>query len=86
MDFKTFEKELYNWFAPRLVKAKGNDNDYDEDTTCMAFFLEQAYRGVIFNVFEGQTIEDTCQRLLADIDALEQYFIVAFSCMNYPKE
>ena len=69
MDFKTFSRNLASWLNDRFRKEP---KDYDD--IIIEFFLCRVYRGIIENVFEAQPIEDVCEWLLNDEDALEMYF------------
>lgn len=69
MDFKTFSRNLASWLNDRFRKEP---KDYDD--IVIEFFLCRVYRGIIENVFEAQPIEDVCEWLLNDEDALEMYF------------
>ena len=79
MDFKTFSKSLARWLNDR-VKEFEEFKDYDYINIVIEFFLCRVYRGIIENVFEAQPIEDVCEWLLNDEDALEMYFSQAVEC------
>ena len=75
MDFKTFSRNLASWLNDRFRKEP---KDYDD--IIIEFFLCRVYRGIVENVFEAQPIEDVCEWLLNDEDALEMYFSQAEEC------
>lgn len=79
MDFKSFSKSLASWLNDR-VKEFEEFKDYDYINIIIEFFLCRVYRGIIENVFEAQPIEDVCEWLLNDEDALEMYFSQAVEC------
>ena len=74
MDFKTFSRNLASWLNDRFRKEFKEIEDYDYINIIIEFFLCRVYRGIIENVFEAQPIEDVCEWLLNDEDALEMYF------------
>lgn len=75
MDFKSFSRSLAIWLNDRIRKES---KDYDD--IIIEFFLCRVYRGIVENVFEAQPIEDVCEWLLNDEDALEMYFSQAMEC------
>ena len=79
MDFKSFSRSLAIWLNDR-VKEFEEFKDYDYINIVIEFFLCRVYRGIIENVFEAQPIEDVCEWLLNDEDALEMYFSQAVEC------
>ena len=79
MDFKSFSRSLAIWLNDR-VKEFEEFKDYDYINIIIEFFLCRVYRGIIENVFEAQPIEDVCEWLLNDEDALEMYFSQAEEC------
>lgn len=79
MDFKTFSKSLARWLNDR-VKEFEEFKDYDYINIVIEFFFSRVYRGIVENVFEAQPIEDVCEWLLNDEDALEMYFSQAVGC------
>ena len=79
MDFKSFLKSLASWLNDR-VKEFEEFKDYDYINIVIEFFFSRVYRGIIENVFEDQPIEDVCEWLLNDEDALEMYFSQAVEC------
>lgn len=79
MDFKSFSRSLAIWLNDRIKKEFKDFEDYD-DTLIIEFFLCRVYRGIVENVFEAQPIEDVCEWLLNDEDALEMYFSQAVEC------
>lgn len=79
MDFKSFSRSLASWLNDR-VKEFEEFKDYDYINIIIEFFFSRVYRGIIENVFEAQPIEDVCEWLLNDEDALEMYFSQAVEC------
>lgn len=79
MDFKSFSKSLASWLNDR-VKEFEEFKDYDYINIIIEFFFSRVYRGIVENVFEAQPIEDVCEWLLNDEDALEMYFSQAVEC------
>ena len=79
MDFKSFSRSLTIWLNNILKKESKELEDYD-DIIIIEFFLCKAYSGIVENVFEAQPIEDVCEWLLNDEDALEMYFSQAVGC------
>ena len=77
MDFKSFSKGLAIWVNGYAKTFKGFE-DYDD--IIFEFFLCSVYRGIIENVFEAQPIEEVCEQLLNDEEALEMYFSQAVRC------
>ena len=75
MDFKSFSRSLAIWLNDRIRKESK-----DNDEIIIEFFLCRVYRGIVENVFEAQPIEDVCEWLLNDEDALEMYFSQAMEC------
>ena len=75
MDFKSFSRSLAIWLNDRLRKESKECDDI-----IIEFFLCRVYRGIVENVFEAQPIEDVCEWLLNDEDALEMYFSQAVEC------
>lgn len=78
MDFKSFSRSLAIWLNDRIKKEFKDFEDYDD--IIIEFFLCRVYRGIVENVFEAQPIEDVCEWLLNDEDALEMYFSQAVEC------
>lgn len=79
MDFKSFSRSLASWLNDR-VKEFEEFKDYDYINIIIEFFFSRVYRGIVENVFEAQPIEDVCEWLLNDEDALEMYFSQAVEC------
>ena len=79
MDFKSFSRSLAIWLNDRIKKEFKDFEDYD-DILIIEFFLCKVYCGIVENVFEAQPIEDVCEWLLNDEDALEMYFSQAVGC------
>lgn len=78
MDFESFSKSLYIWLNDRYRKEFEEYEDYDD--LIIEFFISLVHRGIVINVFEGQPIEDVCEWLLNDEEALEMYFSQAVRC------
>jgi hypothetical protein len=78
MDFKSFSKSLASWLNNRFRKEFKEFEDYDD--IIIEFFLCSVYRGIVENVFEAQPVEDVCEWLLKDEEALEMYFSQAVRC------
>lgn len=80
MDFKSFSRSLVIWLNDRIKKEFKDFEDYDYINIIIEFFLCKVYHGIIENVFEAQPIEDVCEWLLNDEDALKMYFSQAVEC------
>lgn len=78
MDFNSFSKSLYYWLNNRYRKEFKEYDDYND--LIIDFFISLVHRGIVINVFEAQPIEDVCERLLNDEEALEMYFSQAVRC------
>lgn len=78
MDFKSFSRSLASWLSKRYAKEFEGFEDYDD--IIIEFFFGNVYQGIVRNVFEAQPIEDVCEWLLNDEEALEMYFSQAVRC------
>lgn len=78
MDFNSFSKSLYFWLNDRYRKELKEYEAYDD--LIIEFFISLVHRGIVISVFEAEPIEDVCERLLNDEDALEMYFSQAVRC------
>lgn len=78
MDFESFSRSLYSWLDNRYAKEFKEYDDYND--IIIEFFLSSVHQGIVRNVFEAQPIEDVCEHLLNDEDALELYFSQAVRC------
>jgi hypothetical protein len=78
MDFESFSKSLYHWLDKRYKKEFKEYEDYND--LVLEFFFSLVHRGIVINVFEEQPIEDVCEWLLNDEEALEMYFSQAVRC------
>lgn len=81
MDFESFSARLYGWLNNRYAKEFEGFEDYDD--IIIEFFLSSVHQGIVRNVFEAQPIEDVCEWLLNDEEALEFYFTNAVKCAQH---
>lgn len=78
MDYKSFSRSLYYWLNDRFRKEFKGYDDYNDLVN--DFFIGLVHRGIVKKVFEAEPIEDVCERLLNDEEALEMYFSQAVRC------
>ena len=78
MNYESFSARLTDWLYKRYIKEF--DGFQDNDDVVFEPFFSSVYEGIVRNVFEAQPIEDVCEWLLDDEEALEFYFSTAVMC------